>query len=83
MAAAPFRPPWFAHPVLPVVAGGAALYNAVQLVLRLVDGLWGEAFLSFAWCAVFGYVMVESLRFRREQEAAQAAADEGTRPPVE
>ncbi|MQA32671.1 hypothetical protein [Modestobacter roseus] len=81
MAAAPFRPPWFGHPVLPIVAGAAALYNAVQLVLRLVDGLWGEAFLSFAWCAVFGYVAVESLRFRREQETARAAGDDAPPPP--
>jgi len=53
-----------------VLAGGALAYNLVQLVLQLVDGDWGSAFLSFAWSVLFGYVLVESLRFRRDQDAA-------------
>ena len=78
--AAPFRPPWFAHPVLPFVAGAGLLYQAVMLVVHLVDGLWGEAFLSFAWGCLFGYVMIESIRFRKEQEARAGQPDEDTPP---
>jgi hypothetical protein len=75
MAAAPFRPPWFGNVSLQVVAGAAALYNLVRLVLALVDGRGGDAFLSFAWAVVCGYVLLESVRFRKQQ---QAAADNGT-----
>jgi hypothetical protein len=53
-----------------VVAAGALAYNLVQLV-QLVDAEWGQAFLSFAWSVLFGYVLVESLRFRRQQDAAR------------
>ena len=69
MAATPFRPPWFGNRGVQVLAAGALAYSLVQLVGQLVDGAWGEAFLSFAWSVLFGYVLVESLRFRREQEA--------------
>jgi hypothetical protein len=81
MAAAPFRPPWFGNVSLQVVAGAAALYNLVRLVLALIDGRGGDAFLSFAWAVVFGYVLLESIRFRKQQQ--QAAADEATADPAE
>jgi membrane protein implicated in regulation of membrane protease activity len=64
-----------------LLAGGALAYNLVQLVVQLVDAEWGAAFLSFAWSVLFGYVLVESLRFRREQEAdrdEQGRPDDGT-----
>jgi hypothetical protein len=85
MAAAPFRPPWFGNVGVQLLAGAAAVYNAVQLVLKLVDGRWGDAFLSFAWTVLFGYVLVESLRLRRQQQAAvdQAAVDEEPTEPTE
>ena len=69
MAATPFRPPWFGSRGVQVLAAGALAYSLVQLVGQLVDGAWGEAFLSFAWSVLFGYVLVESLRFRRQQDA--------------
>jgi hypothetical protein len=69
MAAAPLRPPWFGNVGVQVAAGLAALYNAVRIVLALVDGRFADAFLSFAWTVVCGYVLVESLRARREQQA--------------
>jgi hypothetical protein len=53
-----------------VLAGGALVYVLVQLVVQLLDGRWGEAFLFFAWSVLFGYVLSESLRFRRDQDAA-------------
>ena len=71
MAPAPFRPPWFGNRGVQVLAAGALAYSLVQLVGQLVDGAWGEAFLYFAWCVLFGYVLVESLRFRREQDATR------------
>ena len=71
MAPAPFRPPWFGNRGVQVLAAGALAYSLVQLVGQLVDGAWGETFLYFAWCVLFGYVLVESLRFRREQDAAR------------
>ncbi len=71
MAAAPSRPPWFGNRGVQVLAAGALAYSLVQLVGQLVDSAWGEAFLYFAWCVLFGYVLVESLRFRREQDAAR------------
>jgi hypothetical protein len=80
MAAAPFRPPWFGNVGVQLLAGAAAVYNAVQLVLKLVDGRWGDAFLSFAWTVLFGYVLVESLRLRRQQ---QAAVNEEPTEPIE
>jgi hypothetical protein len=70
MAASPFRPPWFGHVGVQVLAGVAVVYNLAQIVIKLVDGQWGDAFLSFAWSVVFGYVLAESLRFRKEQQAA-------------
>ena len=69
MAPAPFRPPWFGNRGVQVLAAGALAYSLVQLVVQLVDGGWGEAFLHLAWSVLFGYVLVESLRFRREQDA--------------
>jgi hypothetical protein len=78
VAAAPFRPPWFGNRGVQVLAGGALAYNLVQIVLQLVDADWGAAFLSFAWSVLFGYVLVESLRFRREQDAAP----DGPGPPA-
>ncbi|NEK56483.1 hypothetical protein GCU56_01155 [Geodermatophilus sabuli] len=77
MAAAPLRPPWFGNRGVQVLAAGALAYNLVQLVLQLVDADWGAAFLSFAWGVLFGYVLVESLRFRRQQDAAP---DDGAQP---
>jgi hypothetical protein len=79
VAPAPFRPPWFGNRGVQVLAGGALVYVLVQLVVQLTDGRWGEAFLSFAWCVLFGYVLVESLRFRRDQDAAGS----GTADPRE
>lgn len=69
--AAPFRPPWFGHRGVQLLAGVAVAFNLVAVVLRLVDGELGEAFLSFAWTVVFGYVLVESLRFRTQQDAGR------------
>jgi len=69
VAAAPFRPPWFGNRGVQILAAGALAYSLVQLVVQLVDAEWGPAFLSFAWSVLFGYVLVESLRFRREQES--------------
>ena len=78
MAAAPFRPPWFGNRGVQLLAAAALAYSLVQLVGQLVDAAWGEAFLSFAWSVLFGYVLVESLRFRREQDAArEEPADQG------
>ncbi|MGY1704033.1 hypothetical protein ACI79C_05620 [Geodermatophilus sp. SYSU D00697] len=71
MATAPFRPPWFGNRGVQVLAAGALVYSLVQLVVQAVDGEWGGAFLSFAWSVLFGYVLVESLRFRRQQDAAR------------
>ncbi|MGY1635446.1 hypothetical protein ACI78V_02185 [Geodermatophilus sp. SYSU D00742] len=71
MTPAPSRPPWFGNRGVQVLAAGALAYSLVQLVLHLVDGEWGEGFLSFAWSVLFGYVLVESLRFRRQQDAAR------------
>ena len=81
MAAAPFRPPWFGNRGVQILAAGALAYSLVQLVAQLVDAEWGPAFLSFAWSVLFGYVLVESLRFRREQEAERdepVEPDDGT-----
>jgi hypothetical protein len=77
MAAAPFRPPWFGNVGVQVAAGLAAVYNVVRMVQALIDGRGGDAFLSFAWTVVCGYVLIESLRARKEQRAA--AAEDG--PP--
>ncbi|HYO40727.1 MAG TPA: hypothetical protein VER39_13830 [Nocardioidaceae bacterium] len=81
MAAAPFRPPWFGNRGVQILAAGALAYSLVQLVVQLVDAEWGPAVLSFAWSVLFGYVLVESLRFRREQEAERdepVEPDDGT-----
>ncbi len=78
MAVAPFRPPWFGNRGVQVLAAAALAYSLVQLVVQAVDAEWGQAFLSFAWSVLFGYVLVESLRFRREQDAARdEPADQG------
>jgi hypothetical protein len=69
VATVPLRPPWFGNRGVQVLAGGALAYNLWQLVVLLVDAEWGRAFLSFAWSVLFGYVLVESLRFRRHQDA--------------
>ncbi|WP_369141003.1 hypothetical protein [Modestobacter versicolor] len=79
MAAAPFRPPWFGNVGVQVLAGVAVVYNLYQLVTKVIDAQWGEAFLSFAWTVLFGYVLLESLRARRAQQAA--AVDEGQAGP--
>jgi hypothetical protein len=79
VAPAPFRPPWFGNRGVQVLAGGALVYVLVQLVVQLLDGRWGEAFLSFAWSVLFGYVLTESLKFRRDQDAAGS----GTADPRE
>ena len=71
MAATPFRPPWFGNRGVQVLAAGALAYSLVRLVGHLVDAAWGEAFLFFAWSVLFGYVLIESLRFRREQDATR------------
>ncbi len=81
MAANPARPAWFANVGVQLLAGAAAVYNAVQLVLKLVDGRYGDAFLSFAWTVLFGYVVLESLRFRRVQQREEAAAEENPSEP--
>jgi hypothetical protein len=87
MAAAPNRPAWFSNVGVQVLAAGAALYNVVQLVLKLVDGRYGEAFLSFAWTVLFGYVFMESLRFRKlqqaEERAGEKAADDTPAEPTD
>ena len=78
MAAAPFRPPWFGNRGVQVLAAGALAYSLVQVVVQLLDAAWGEAFLYVAWSVLFGYALVESLRFRREQDAARdEPADQG------
>jgi hypothetical protein len=69
VATTPLRPPWFGNIGVQVLAAGALLYNLVQLVAQLGDARWGEAFLSFAFSVLFGYVLVESVRFRKEQKA--------------
>ena len=71
MATAPFRPPWFGNRGVQVLAAGALAYNLVQIVVQIVDAEWGPAFLSFAWSVLFGYVLVESLRFRQQQDATR------------
>lgn len=82
MAANPARPAWFANVGVQLLAGAAAVYNIVQLVLKLVDGRYGEAFLSFAWTVLFGYVLLESLRFRKLQQQEAAAAGEAPAEPT-
>ena len=81
MAANPARPEWFANVGVQLLAGAAAVYNAVQLVLKLVDGRHGDAFLSFAWTVLFGYVVLEALRFRRLRQQEEAAAEEDPAEP--
>ena len=71
MATALFRPPWFGSRGVQALAAGALAYNLVQLVMQLVDAEWSAVFLSFAWSVLFGYVLVESLRFRRQEDAAR------------
>jgi hypothetical protein len=61
-----------------VLAAGALAYNLVQLVVQLIDAEWGPAFLSFAWSVLFGYVLVESLRFRQQQDATRDEPAEPT-----
>jgi len=81
MANAPIRPEWFGNRGVQVLAGAAAVYNLVQLVRHLLDGQGGEAFLSFAWGVVFGYVLLESLRARKaQQQQAQVDGDASAGP---
>ena len=63
-----------------MLAGGAAAFNVVQVVLKLVDGEPAEAFLSFAYAVVFGYVLMESLAVRRAQQAERAAEARAAEP---
>ena len=77
MAATSSRPPWFGNVGVQVLAGLAIVYNVVQMVRWLLDGDWSAAFLSFAWCVLFGYVLEESLKVRKE---LRRAAAEGDRP---
>ena len=81
MAAAPFRPPWFGNVGVQLLAGVAIVYNLYQLVRNAIDEQWGEVFLSFAWCVLFGYVLLESLRARRDQAAR--ADDEAPADPTD
>ena len=84
MATAPSRPAWLGNVGVQVVAGAAAAYNVVQVVLKLVDGRGADAFLSFAYAVVFGYVLFESLAVRRAQQAERAAeATEPTTDPAD
>jgi hypothetical protein len=76
MAATRSRPPWFGNVGVQVLAGIALAYNLVQVVLHLIDARWADAFLSFAWCVVFGYVLEESLTARKEQRQRAAAGDD-------
>jgi hypothetical protein len=70
MAAAPFRPPWFGNVGVQVLAAVAVVYNLYRIVTALLDEEYGAAFLSFAWSVLFGYVFLESLRTRRQQQTA-------------
>jgi len=81
--AAPFRPPWFGNIGVQVAAAGACLYNVVQLLAKLGDGRQGDAFLSFAWAVVFGYVLLESFRFRKRQQLESAAEDDRPADPAD
>ncbi|MFQ1003953.1 hypothetical protein [Modestobacter sp. SSW1-42] len=78
MANGPVRPPWLGNWGVQLLGIGLALYNAVQLVLHVVDGDYGSAFLSFAYTVVFGYVALESWRTR--QDLAARRAEEGSAP---
>jgi hypothetical protein len=80
MAATRSRPPWFGNVGVQVLAGLALVYNVVQMVRWLLDANWSAAFLSFAWCVLFGYVISESLRTRREQQQAAAESDAPPEP---
>jgi hypothetical protein len=83
MAATPFRPPWFGNVAVQGLAAIAVLYNLYRLVDEAIDGDYGEAFLSFAWTVLFGYVLLESYRTRKAQRAqAQVEADESAEPPA-
>jgi len=77
MAATPFRPPWFGNVGVQLLAGLAVVYNLYQLVAKLVDGRYGEAFLSFAWTVLFGYVLLESWRFRKQQAVGRREETDG------
>jgi hypothetical protein len=83
MAAAPFRPPWFGNVGVQLLTAVALVYNLYHLVAKLLDERYGEAFLSFAWTVLFGYVLLESWRTRRQQQEAAArgaAPADPTRP---
>ncbi len=81
MANAPLRPPWFGSRGVQALAVAALAYNVVQIVRQFGDRDWSAAFLSFAWCVLFSYVLAESLRARKEQEAAREDETEpGERP---
>jgi hypothetical protein len=76
MAAAPFRPPWFGNVGVQGLAAVAVVYNLYQLVRNVVDERYGAAFESFAFCVLFGYVLLESLRTRKEQQQRAATGDD-------
>jgi hypothetical protein len=77
VATAPLRPPWFGNRGVQLLAGGALAYSLVRMVVQLLDTEWAPAFLSFAWSVLFGYVLLESLRSRRRQDAVR----DGTAEP--
>ncbi|MGY5882618.1 hypothetical protein [Modestobacter lacusdianchii] len=83
MSAAPTRPEWFGHVGVQVAAAAAAAWNVVQLVQHLFDGEAGEAFFNFALVVVFAYVVLESRRFRREQDRPAAAEQDGATEVVD
>jgi hypothetical protein len=82
VATAPVRPPWFGNRAVQLLGALVAVYSLVQVVLHLVDGEYGSAFLSFAYGVVFGYIGVESWRFRQQQVAAAARDTDGPPPPA-
>lgn len=83
MAATPFRPPWFGNVGVQLLAGVAVVYNLYQLVTKVVDEQYGEAFLSFAWTVLFGYVLLESWRFRKQQLLTRQTEAEQPGDPVD
>ena len=83
MAATRSRPPWFGNVGVQVLAGIALAYNLVQVVLHLIDAQWADGFLSFAWCVVFGSVLEESLKARKEQRQRAVAGDDTPAEPAD
>jgi|tagenome__1003787_1003787.scaffolds.fasta_scaffold20751072_2 hypothetical protein len=79
MAAAEIRPPWFGNRGVPVIAAVATVYVLVRAVMALLDSDWAQAFLDVCWGVLFSYAALESLRFRKRQDAR--AADEAPADP--